>query len=354
MTYRLLLILLLSATVLLLSPAASFAKPDIYIIEFKLSPATPTQGKPVQVTIGVYNKGTSRAGAYRVEWWAGERFRKPACSWKVSSNNPRGGRTLKCTYSGYGGWYNSLRTKVVADTGNTVSESNETNNVLIKTIKVKKSSTGSGSSMSSSSTQLNTTYYRGNDKFSTIYRNGSLLGGQEIDRGRLTSRNPLKCSNACLNHSRCTGWQFNRSQRICVLKRGPRSSLRPNNNNCCEAGIILRNNERYALADTVIKGRIHKRVRLNTNGRPRNCKQRCDESDRCIAWVYVKPGYERGDLPYCILKSEDTGRKKSACCISGSEAKAEENSSYETRLPPEDGIDDSGWLDSEYFPWNWW
>ncbi len=63
-------------------PVATGA-PDLYVSEFALDPATPTQGRPVAVRVGVYNKGTARTGSYRVQWWADENFSAPACEWKV-------------------------------------------------------------------------------------------------------------------------------------------------------------------------------------------------------------------------------------------------------------------------------
>ena len=112
--------------------------PDLYISEFSLSPSTPTQGKPVKVRIGVYNRGTARAGGFTVEWWAGENFPKPAKVWQVTGSAARGGKILTYTYDGYPSWYGKLTTKAVADSKGKVEEQNEHNNVKKMEIQVRK------------------------------------------------------------------------------------------------------------------------------------------------------------------------------------------------------------------------
>ena len=111
----------------------------MFVSEFSLDPSTPIQGSPVSVRVGVYNKGTDRSGAFTVQWWAGENFKEPACTWRVDSLAVRGGRILTCTYDGYRSWYGRLTTKVVVDSAEEVAESNEENNEYRKTISVRKS-----------------------------------------------------------------------------------------------------------------------------------------------------------------------------------------------------------------------
>ncbi len=113
-------------------------RPDLYISEFELTPAVPVQGQPVQVRIGVYNTGTAPAGPFTVKWWPGENYKQPACTWTVDHMAARGGRILKCTYNGYPSWYSNIKTKVVADTGDTVNESVENNNMRKMKIRVAK------------------------------------------------------------------------------------------------------------------------------------------------------------------------------------------------------------------------
>jgi beta-lactam-binding protein with PASTA domain len=113
--------------------------PDLYVRDFTMSPSTPTQGKPVQLQVVVYNRGTAPSGAFTVQWWAGENFSSPAKAWRLDSLAAKGGRVLTYTYSGYKSWYGKLTTKVVVDALREVQESNESNNDLRRQIRVKKS-----------------------------------------------------------------------------------------------------------------------------------------------------------------------------------------------------------------------
>lgn len=112
--------------------------PDLYVSKFTLRPATPIQGRQVTVKVTTYNKGTANAGPYIVEWWAGENYPSPACTWNVEGTKARGGRVLTCNYRGYPSWYGNLTTKVVIDSRRAVREQNEANNTRKKTIRVKK------------------------------------------------------------------------------------------------------------------------------------------------------------------------------------------------------------------------
>ena len=120
------------------SQSVAATAPDLYVSEFALNPTTPTQGKPVAVRVGVYNKGTAPAGPFTVRWWPGENYPTPGCEWPVESLVASGGRILTCDYTGYPSWYAKLNTKVVVDTGATVAESDEANNTLTREISVNK------------------------------------------------------------------------------------------------------------------------------------------------------------------------------------------------------------------------
>jgi hypothetical protein len=115
-------------------------QPDLYVSEFHLDPATPIQGQPVQVRVGVYNGGGAAVSgtSFHVEWYPGENYASPACSWDLDTVPAHGGYVKTCTYAGYPSWYGSINTKVVVDTGNTVAESNEGNNIFLKGISVSK------------------------------------------------------------------------------------------------------------------------------------------------------------------------------------------------------------------------
>jgi len=44
------------------------------------------------VRVGVYNKGTAASGPFKVQWWPGENYQGPACSWPVDGLVARGGK----------------------------------------------------------------------------------------------------------------------------------------------------------------------------------------------------------------------------------------------------------------------
>ena len=111
--------------------------PNLYISEFTLTPTKPTKGQPVHVRVGVYNRGNAPAGSFNVEWWPGENYTSPACSWRVDGLVARGGKILKCRYDGYPSRYASIPTKAVADSGGAVVESNENDNMKKMVIRVK-------------------------------------------------------------------------------------------------------------------------------------------------------------------------------------------------------------------------
>lgn len=111
---------------------------DLYISEFSLDPEVPTQGEPVKVRIGVYNKGQKRAGAFDVQWFPGENFVVGIAEWRYEEMAARGGRIINYIYEGYPSWYPKIETKVVVDSEGEVKESDEDNNIFRTTISVKK------------------------------------------------------------------------------------------------------------------------------------------------------------------------------------------------------------------------
>ena len=113
-------------------PTATPTRPDLYISEMSLDPASPQMGQVVNIRVGVYNQGSAAAGAFDVEWWAASTTR--GCVWNVASLVARGGRILTCTYT-YGGWAN-YTVRAVADSVNAVAESDEANNTLSMAVQV--------------------------------------------------------------------------------------------------------------------------------------------------------------------------------------------------------------------------
>ena len=119
------------------TPSATvLSEPDIIIKDFTLNPATPKKGQPVQVSLTVYNNGDVQAGAFSVKWWPVETDATPACIWDITSLNGKGGQVKTCDYGGYPNEHASINTKVFVDADNTIVESNESNNVMLKQITV--------------------------------------------------------------------------------------------------------------------------------------------------------------------------------------------------------------------------
>jgi hypothetical protein len=106
------------------TPTGAPAGPDLYISELSISPASPQSGDTIQIRVGTYNQGDQAAGAYKVTFRYGPQPWN-VCSWDVPGTNARGGRILTCdalVYSEYTG-------VATTDVDNTVTESDETNNV---------------------------------------------------------------------------------------------------------------------------------------------------------------------------------------------------------------------------------
>ncbi|MDJ0627090.1 MAG: CARDB domain-containing protein [Rhodobacter sp.] len=120
--------LAVAGAIALLSAVPVLSQPNLIVSEFEMTPATPVQGQPVNVRVGVYNNGNVPAGPFTVRWWPGENYPSHACSWNVPSLALSGGRILTCTYAGYPSWYAQIRTRVLVDAGNTVPEGNEADN----------------------------------------------------------------------------------------------------------------------------------------------------------------------------------------------------------------------------------
>jgi hypothetical protein len=112
-------------------------QPDLYVSEMSVDPATPVQGQPVNVRVGVYNQGTAAVSSpFHITWYPGENYPAPACAWDIDSLAANGGRILTCTYAGYPSAYTSINMLATVDTNNMVSETDESNNSRTQAITV--------------------------------------------------------------------------------------------------------------------------------------------------------------------------------------------------------------------------
>lgn len=108
--------------------------PDLYVSEYSWSPVPPHMGVTFHVRVGVYNQGNGPAGAFTVQWWLSTSAPSPGCTWNVASLVAHGGRILECDYT-TGGWAN-YPSRVIVDVYDTVSESNEGNNIQSQTLQI--------------------------------------------------------------------------------------------------------------------------------------------------------------------------------------------------------------------------
>jgi hypothetical protein len=55
---------------------------------------------------------------------------------------------------------------------------------------------------------------------------------------------------------------------------------------------------------------------LPANGSPENCQGACEANASCVAWTFVRAGWQ-GPAPRCWLKSQAPAPTDSFCCVSG-------------------------------------
>jgi len=102
---------------------------DLYISEYSFN-HPPKSGEAFTVKIGIYNKGNKAASGFWWEWWP--THANYACRQRIDSLAAHGGRIVYCTYT-YSSW-STYATKAVADSGNEIVESDETNNTFTQNV----------------------------------------------------------------------------------------------------------------------------------------------------------------------------------------------------------------------------
>jgi hypothetical protein len=105
--------------------------PDLAVVNMDV-PATVLKplGK-ADVTVKVKNIGNADAGNFTVQWWAGSAV---GCSWPVSGLAPGSAKNLTCTYTFPN--IGNYTVKAVVDSGATVNEADESNNVSQESVQV--------------------------------------------------------------------------------------------------------------------------------------------------------------------------------------------------------------------------
>ena len=109
---------------------------DLYVESLTFEPATPVAHLPLKVLLRVRNQGMVDSGSFVARWWGGKDFASVSCEWNVAGVPAGSTVILGCDNFRYSSAYNSIVTKAQVDSGNVVTESDETNNNFEKTISV--------------------------------------------------------------------------------------------------------------------------------------------------------------------------------------------------------------------------
>jgi hypothetical protein len=141
------------------------------------------------------------------------------------------------------------------------------------------------------------------------------------DYANFAVANPQLCKNACDGQAQCTAWTFVRPgiqgpQARCYLKNPTPAQVV---NNCCISGVKA--------ADPVPPGANNNRDRpgndfqsfVPPSQNAIHCKNACDGNVNCMAWTYVRPGFQ-GPQARCYLKNPTPPQVVNTCCISGVKA----------------------------------
>lgn len=107
---------------------------DLAITGIQLSSDPATQGVAVNVKVTVENKGTLNVDNFTVMWWAAGPT--VGCEWSNVSLAAGKTKALTCSYT-YGGWNNAYKLKAMVDPEHAVKETDENNNIVQRTLKVK-------------------------------------------------------------------------------------------------------------------------------------------------------------------------------------------------------------------------
>jgi len=116
--------------------ACGVAGIDLRVESLTFEPSPPVAFLPLKVTVRVRNLGTVNSGSFAVRWWGGKDFTSTSCEWNVDSVAAGATVALGCDNFVYRSPYSSIVTKIQVDAENTVTESDETNNVFESAISV--------------------------------------------------------------------------------------------------------------------------------------------------------------------------------------------------------------------------
>jgi hypothetical protein len=109
---------------------------DLYVESITFEPSPPVAHLPLKVTVRVRNQGIVDSGSFVVRWWGSKDAPSVSCEWNVGGVAAGSAAALGCDNFRYPSPYGSIVTKAQVDVESTVTESDETNNVLENTISV--------------------------------------------------------------------------------------------------------------------------------------------------------------------------------------------------------------------------
>lgn len=109
---------------------------DLYVESITFEPSPPVAHLPLKVTVRVRNRGVVDSGGFVVRWWGGKDFTSVSCEWNVTGVTAGSTAALGCDNFRYSSSHGTIVTKVQVDAENTITESDETNNILESSISV--------------------------------------------------------------------------------------------------------------------------------------------------------------------------------------------------------------------------
>lgn len=109
---------------------------DLYVESITIEPSPPVAHLPLEVTVRVRNRGVVDSGSFVARWWGSKDAPSVSCEWNVDAIAAGSAVALGCDNFRYPSAYANIVTKAQVDVENTVTESDETNNVLENTISV--------------------------------------------------------------------------------------------------------------------------------------------------------------------------------------------------------------------------
>ncbi len=112
--------------------------PDLVVTELRYQPDPMVIGQDLQVFVTVRNQGNAPAGTFGVSWLPDPQAHVSACAWTVSGLAPGQSQTLQCVYPKENNYRNpgEAITVAIVDSGRQVTESNENNNELRRTLQI--------------------------------------------------------------------------------------------------------------------------------------------------------------------------------------------------------------------------